>query len=195
MLNWHKYNWNKSEKLKKGIQKELNNVKNTDFREYLQNILNGIDRVYIPYAYPMHTSNTITNTITNTISNTISENEKPKENQKENAEKIIDLFNNNCPSLPKVSKLTEQRKKIINARLKEYSADELKKAFQLVEKSDFLTGRNGKWTGANFDWVMNPNNIVKILENNYTNKAEPKKEPPKKSNYDFEELEREIMNN
>ena len=86
-------------------------------------------------------------------------------------QKIVDLYHKNCPSLPKVTKITEARKKLINARLKDYSEEELENAFRLAEASDFLTGRNGKWGGANFDWVMNTNNIVKILEGNYKNKS------------------------
>ena len=121
--------------------------------------------------------------------------EKINFSKRETAQKIIDLFNQYCPSLPKVTRLTDKRTKTINARLKEYTEEEIIKTFILVEQSDFLTGRSGKWSGASFDWIMNPNNIVKILENNYINKAEPQKEPPKKSNYNFEELEREIMNN
>ncbi|MBO5839778.1 MAG: hypothetical protein J6R06_08910, partial [Bacteroidales bacterium] len=113
-------------------------------------------------------------------------------------QEIINLYHENCPSLPKVTKITDARKKLINARLKEYTMDDLKKAFKLAEESDFLTGRSGKWGGANFDWIMNTNNIVKILEGNYTNKNQNKPKSPtdiyrqyQRSNYDFEALEYE----
>lgn len=108
--------------------------------------------------------------------------------------KIIELYHKNCPSLPKVTKITDARKKLINARLKDYSEEDLEKAFKLAEESDFLTGRNGKWGGANFDWVMNTNNIVKILEGNYKNRIEKKQGDYRNTmtgNYDFAELERE----
>ena len=110
-------------------------------------------------------------------------------------QEIIELYHKNCTSLPKVTKLTDARKKLINARIKDYSLEELEKAFKLVEESDFLTGRNGKWTGANFDWVMNTNNIVKILEGNYKNKTETKKNDFKnfqQSQYDWDEVNREL---
>ena len=112
-------------------------------------------------------------------------------------EKILNLYNECCPSLPRVTKITDARKKLINARLKDYSEEELEKAFKESEASDFLTGRNGKWGGASFDWIMNTNNIVKILEGNYRNKEEKKSgielyRQIKKSNYDFEALEREL---
>ena len=129
-------------------------------------------------------------------------------------QEIINLYHENCPSLPKVTKITDARKKLINARLKDYSIGELVNAFCVAEASDFLTGRNGKWK-ASFDWIMNTNNIVKILEGNYVNKTKQKdgysdfndidkmekdirvksKNPYKNyihGNYDFEQLEREL---
>ena len=111
---------------------------------------------------------------------------------------IVDIYHYRCPSLPKVSKITDARKKLINARLKDYSVKELEQAFKLAEASDFLTGRNGKWGGANFDWIMNTNNIVKILEGNYKNKQS---ETPKngftnfensESAYDWDDINREL---
>ena len=81
---------------------------------------------------------------------------------------FIDRFNEICKSLPKCMKLTEQRKAAIKARWAEYGA-EVFTAFEKAEASDFLTGRNGGWAGADFDWILRPTNIVKILEGNYDN--------------------------
>lgn len=113
-----------------------------------------------------------------------------------NYQEIINLYHQNCPSFPKVTKITEARKKLIRARLKDYSIGELVNAFVVAEESDFLKHGNGTWNGANFDWIMNPNNIVKILEGNYKNKTETKSgydlyRTTKRSNYDFEQLEYE----
>lgn len=109
-------------------------------------------------------------------------------------QEVINYYHHFCPSLPKVTKITDARKKLINARLKDYSMVELEKAFKEAEASDFLTGRNGKWGGASFDWIMNTNNIVKILEGNYRNKEGAKTgielyRETKKGNYDFAALE------
>ena len=111
-------------------------------------------------------------------------------------QEVINYYHHFCPSLPKVTKITEARKKLINARLKDYSIEEVKTAFKLAEESDFLTGRSGKWGGASFDWIMNTNNIVKILEGNYRNKEGAKTgvelyRKTKKGNYDFAALEYE----
>lgn len=126
-------------------------------------------------------------------------NTRIKEDNNISYEKILNLYNECCPSLPKVTKITDSRKKLINARLKDYSEDDLEKAFKEAEASDFLTGRNGKWGGASFDWIMNTNNIVKILEGNYKNKPEKRtgfnaNQGIISSGYDFAALEAEVKN-
>lgn len=83
--------------------------------------------------------------------------------------KIVDMFNETCVSLPRVTKLTDSRKKKIKARLNDYTIDEMQRAFELVEKSDFLRGKNGEWR-ASFDWLMeNDRNMSKVLDGNYKN--------------------------
>ncbi|MGN1432347.1 MAG: phage replication initiation protein [Ruminococcus sp.] len=84
---------------------------------------------------------------------------------------VVDLFNSVCVSLPKVQKLNDKRRKlIVNAEklLGELTFEEL---FRLVENSDFLTGRNGKWNGCGFDWILQPESLTKIIEGNYLDKA------------------------
>jgi len=104
----------------------------------------------------------------------VNDNENVNENEKEkgnNYQLIADMYNNTCVSLPKVSKLSDQRKKAIAARLRKYSVEDLKKAFQMAEESDFLKGSNNRnWT-ANFDWLMNDTNLAKVLDGNYKNKG------------------------
>ena len=82
---------------------------------------------------------------------------------------VIDCFNSVCKSLPKVQKLTDKRRKAIKNASKllgEMSFDDL---FAKVEQSDFLTGRTGKWNGCCFDWILQPSNLTKIIEDNYSN--------------------------
>lgn len=82
---------------------------------------------------------------------------------------VVNSFNSICVSLPSVKKLTDKRKKAIKKAyvvLNEISFEEI---FTKVENSDFLTGRNGKWNGCGFDWVLNTSNLTKILEGNYNN--------------------------
>ncbi len=89
--------------------------------------------------------------------------------EKINFQEIISVFNSVCNRLPKVEKITEQRKKMISARIKETSLETLGNVFQKVSESNFLNGENKNGWVSNFDWIMNPTNFVKILEDNYKN--------------------------
>lgn len=82
-------------------------------------------------------------------------------------QEIIDVFNSVCFELPN-AKLTDSRKKLINARVKDYSLEHIGIVFRKVVESDFLSGRKKDWK-ATFDWIMSKNNFVKILEDNYKN--------------------------
>lgn len=99
--------------------------------------------------------------------------------------KIVALYHEHCPSLPKVVKLTDVRKRAIKTRLKTYTEDDLVTAFDKAEASDFLRKGSGTWNGASFDWIMNPRNIVKILEGNYDNRPQTEKEQELDSFYDM----------
>ena len=81
---------------------------------------------------------------------------------------FIAQFNLICVSLPKIQKLTDARKKKLEARLKESSSEEIVEVFRLAEESDFLSGRLKDWK-ASFDWLMEPRNFIKVLEGNYKN--------------------------
>ena len=72
ITNWHKYNWTESSKLRIALEREIETIKDSEFKSYLTEILNGNDTVSIPYPYTMDNSvyaNTLnTNTLnTNTL--------------------------------------------------------------------------------------------------------------------------------
>ena len=85
---------------------------------------------------------------------------------------IICRYNEICKSLPKVTKLTENRKKAIKARLRVYSYDEIVQAFETAEQSEFLKGGNDRNWNADFDWIMTDRNLPRILEGKYNSKFE-----------------------
>ncbi len=105
---------------------------------------------------------------------------------------IVDCYNNICLSLPKVSSLTEQRKKGIRRLLKCFEANnhDIVTFFNTVEASDFLTGRSGDWT-ANFDWIIKESNYIKIVEGNYVNKSQ-NKETSKTNHTQYMEILEEL---
>lgn len=82
---------------------------------------------------------------------------------------IMQTWNESCPTLPKITRLTPSRKQKIRTVLKaaECSADDFLKAIRLVGSSAFLNGSKGVWS-CSFDWVIkSATNITKILEGNY----------------------------
>ena len=105
---------------------------------------------------------------------------------------IVDMYNSICISYPKVTKLSENRKKAIRARLKMYSVEEFQKLFEMAEGSSFLKGSNNRNWSANFDWLVKDANMAKVLDGNYSDQIESKsKEPEQQENY-LEKWSREI---
>ncbi len=83
IINWYKFNWSSSPKLKTYIEKVLPSIKTKHFKEYIISLINdideyGIDRVSIGYQYP-------TISISNSNSNS---NTKIKEKEKKQIKEI-----------------------------------------------------------------------------------------------------------
>ena len=83
---------------------------------------------------------------------------------------IKDIYNEICVSFPRLTVLSDRRKKAIKARLNTYSVEQIKEVFIKAEASDFLKGKNNRNWQANFDWLMNDTNMAKVLDGNYDNK-------------------------
>lgn len=103
--------------------------------------------------------------------------EKKRELPSELPEKIADLWNDICVSMPMVTRLSDARRAKVKSRLREWGkdADEMlakaREIFTRMEASDFLCGRTGKWTGATFDWLFGSReNWIKVSEGNYDNR-------------------------
>lgn len=106
------------------------------------------------------------------------EREKEKEKRESREEKsrvdyelIARMYNDTCVSFPHLTTLSDARKKAIKARLNKYTIEDIQRAFELAEASDFLKGNNGRNWSANFDWIIKDTNIAKILDGNYNNRA------------------------
>ena len=89
----------------------------------------------------------------------------------EKVKAVIDLFNEICLSYPKVKVISEKREKEILTRLETYSLEDLGTVFTNSESSSFMKGKNDRGWYATFDWIMDENNFVKILEGNYADKG------------------------
>lgn len=83
--------------------------------------------------------------------------------------------------IPRIEKMTDARKRAVNARVKDFGPESVDKVISIVAASDFLHGRNKSDWCADFDWIFRPANYAKILEGNYDNKK--KKGSYKNSDY------------
>lgn len=102
---------------------------------------------------------------------------------------LIDLFGKHLPMLsqPKPELWSGKKADAMRARWKwvltakkrsgqpyassrEEAIDFFDRFFAYVAKSDFLTGRDGKWPGCNLGWLMTEAKFSAVIEGNYDNK-------------------------
>jgi hypothetical protein len=84
---------------------------------------------------------------------------------------IVELYNEICVSFPKVTSISEARKKQISARWKQYpDIETFRLLFTRAENSSFLKGHNERNWSATFDWMTKDANMPKILEGLYDDK-------------------------
>jgi hypothetical protein len=90
---------------------------------------------------------------------------------KDFSKRFIDEWNS-IPELSTIRQLrhNSQRYKCFHARYLEVGED----LMQLIDKikcSSFLRGKNNRGWKATLEWVMNPNNFDKVMENKYADKG------------------------
>jgi hypothetical protein len=88
-------------------------------------------------------------------------------------EKVLLYFNGKMAgkSIKPIKAITDgtKRSEYLKARVREHGRDAV---FQMIDKaagSQFLNGYNQKGFTATFDWLVLPNNFIKVLEGNYDN--------------------------
>lgn len=82
---------------------------------------------------------------------------------------IVEAWNElaEAKGLAKVVKITDTRRKQIQARIKEYEPDDWSKALTAIYKSKFLCGENDRGWKADFDFLLQPKSFVKLVEGAY----------------------------
>ncbi len=66
---------------------------------------------------------------------------------------------------------------MLRARVREYGVDAVLEAIAKVRDSPFLKGQNsGNWV-ITFDWLIKPNNFIKVLEGNYDKEEKASEHP------------------
>ena len=74
LMNWHKYNWTKSSDFRKALIKEIDNVKNQVFMQYLRDLYDGVETVPRPSLDGVGTTDTVTDIYINNNTKTINTN-------------------------------------------------------------------------------------------------------------------------
>lgn len=93
---------------------------------------------------------------------------KPEKINAEEYQHILNAYNDNCGSLPKVAKLTEKRRRAIRLCVEQgFSNDDFCAAFKKAASTPFLTGDNDRKWRANFDFIVKPDNLQRIIEGAY----------------------------
>lgn len=89
--------------------------------------------------------------------------------------KIVELYHSICISYPKLRAVEGKREKQIAARWKKYkSLDAFRELFEKAEASEFLKGENDRAWTADFDWLLRPTSMSKVLEGKYDGSSKPK---------------------
>ena len=86
-------------------------------------------------------------------------------------ERIQNLFNDKCISLPPIAKITDKRKQSILARVREHGVESIDTVIDNASKSKFMAGDNDRNWVATFDWIIKPSNYIKVLEGNYLDRG------------------------
>lgn len=98
---------------------------------------------------------------------------KSKNNKigKEFLEAIKNIHNEELVRFPKVQTLNKERISCLSARIKEdkerEELDWWRNYFKSINQRGFLCGENERGWIAGFDWIIKPNNMIKILEGGY----------------------------
>ena len=166
ILNWGKFNWNKSPDILKTVEKTMNAINSYYLKEILSEKINevwgkieekqqGVDRVLTGCGQD-------TITITNTTPNVSSKNDY---------DLFVNTYNTQCFNLSSVLKVTDKRKKAIASFLKQLTFEDFESACIKANNNPFLTGQNDRGWKADFDFIIKPDNVAKIIEGRYESQS------------------------
>lgn len=102
--------------------------------------------------------------------------EKKKEQEGKGEEKgeplrILTMYNETCTSYSTIEYVSDSTKAQIEALMDKFSLAEFQTLFDKAEQSDFLKGNNKRKWVATFEWLIAEDNMCKVLNGNYDNKA------------------------
>ena len=159
LLNWHRYNWSKSEKLLKGVAKECERIKTPAFKAKLCEILAlygyPIDTLPIPYPNPMDTSVTVTVSNNTLLTTSLETNREVEEVVVDNKpllrKEIIDYLNEQTGKHFRYN--SQATNGFIDARLEEgYTVDDFKTV---------IDNKTYEWKGTEQEQYLRPETLFR----------------------------------
>lgn len=81
---------------------------------------------------------------------------------------LVRQYNSTMSKINDIPQGTKRRDNV-RARIKQYGKEVFASTLLKAVKSDFLNGRAGDGRIMNFDWIILPNNFIKVRDGNYDN--------------------------
>lgn len=103
-----------------------------------------------------------------------------------NASLIIEAWNG--LGLTALKSITNTRLKLTKARIADHGLDTFIDTIISIKESPFLLGQNAKGWMITYDWLVKPNNFVKVLEGNYKPRAAEQPQEKKYTWANFDEI-------
>ena len=84
-------------------------------------------------------------------------------------EDVVEAWNDlaDARGLAKIARITENRRRQIKARIREYQPEDWSTALAAIYNSKFLCGENDRGWKADFDFLLQPKSFVKLIEGAY----------------------------
>ena len=105
---------------------------------------------------------------------------------------LSDIYNSICLSLPKSETISDKTEGAIFNSLEYFGIETFEKVFKMAENNDFLKGKNNSCWTATFDWLINKNNMDKVLKGRYNKKSTSN---INERDYDMDDLEEKLIEN
>lgn len=159
ILNWSKFNWTNSKDFQKPLLKEIQSVKEDDFKKFLVNVIDGPKTVLRPSYDPVGT--TVTD---NNIKNNINSN--------------IDIDNKLNNIIEKTSRFTPPTVEEVKAYCRERNNNvDAEKFVAFYESKGWMIGKNKmkNWKMAVVTWEKSDPNYISKTEQEKRNENDKKK--------------------
>ena len=158
MLNWSKYNWTSSPKFRPPLERSIEEVKNTNFKDYLMDLLNGEDTTDFRYRidtvsekdsdvrYPTDTTVNVTDTVIVNSSNSTNVVKKRVRKKYEDTPEFEAFWN----AYPKQKAKTEAREAFAKV---DVPLQTLLDALEVQKKSHDWTKEGGQYIPYPAKWL------------------------------------------